>query len=391
MKKIVLLLIFFAVHPILFAQKSTGRMLFVIDSIPVFYDLHPLNDLWEEDIATRIAIKNEQGLKLTGASDIDSITYIFTKAWVSRPDSIKKLPSLKQMEMKDSKWHFHGTPYTGKYVDYYFSGNKSAEGWLLNGKQEGEEILYFQLGQHAKISHYSNGKLKGFCMVYYKNGNIQSRGTYREEWNWIGESYFPNGQIESRGTAPDSAGNYANIDYYSSGKIKRLLNFYRNGSIVQDSAFQKSTLVFKKIEQMKKAANKKEAKKVVAAVIELDSANTDVYGSLGIFMFEHKYFNDAIAAFDKALAIEPYQSYLLMHRALARINKNGPERKWVKPANSETLVLTPFDIKNVPATLRVKICDDLERAAALRTIFANSFDFLLLENAKKYCDIDLRR
>jgi hypothetical protein len=91
------------------------------------------------------------------------------------------------------------------------------------------------------------------------------------------------------------------------------------------------------------------------------------------------------------LEIEPFLIQLLVYRALARINTNGPERKWVKQANSEALILTPFDVKNVPEGLRIEICNDLERAAALRTIYGYSFDFLLIDNAKKYCNVDLRR
>ena len=159
----------------------------------------------------------------------------------------------------------------------------------------------------------------------------------------------------------------------------------------QDSALKKSLLINKIMEQMKKATGKHGAKKIAAAAIKQDSTNADVYSALGFFMFEKKYFSDAIAAFDKALEIEPYLIQILTYRAVARIHKNEPERKWVKTANSETSILTPFDKNNVPLAEREKICSDLKRADALRTIYGNSFDFLLVENAAKYCDMDLRR
>ncbi len=392
MKKIILLLaVLYATHQYPVAQPSTGRMLFVIDSVPVFYDLNPLNDLREEDIASRMIVKNDKGLQLAGASAIDSITYIFTNKYLSRPDSIKQLPSLKQMEMKDSAWHFKGVPYTGKYVEYYFSGNKFREGSLLNGRLHGEEIYYFQNGRMGSVQHYTNGKQTGPGTTYYKNGGIRSKGVNIEDWKGEWESYFPDGLIESRGTAPDSTGCYTMINYLSSGKIKQVLSFYKNGNMKKDSAFDKSILINKMLEQMKKAAGKHAAKKMAAAAIRLNSANADVYSGLGFFMFDKKYFSEAIAAFDKALEIEPYLIQILFYRALARINKNGPERKWVKQENSETPILTPFDKNNVPPAEREKICSDLKRATALRTIFSYSFDFLLVENAAKYCDMDLRR
>lgn len=203
-------------------------------------------------------------------------------------------------------------------------------------------------------------------------------------------AFFPDGLIESRTEAPDSAGNYKLVEYFSSGKIKQVIYFQGNGSFIQDSVMGKSALIFRKIEEMKKAANKKSAKRIAAAVVMLDSTNVDVYGRLGLLMYERKYFSDAVAAFDKALEIAPFSIYLLTYRAIAGINMYPLKRKWVKPANSETLVLTPSNIKNVPVALREKVCNDLERAVTLQTIYT-SFDFLRYENAKKYCEIDLRR
>lgn len=78
-KLILLLALFFAVSENSFAQTSTGHILFVIDSIPVFYDLYPWENLWEEDIATKIVIKNDQHSKLKGTFDIDSITCFLQK------------------------------------------------------------------------------------------------------------------------------------------------------------------------------------------------------------------------------------------------------------------------------------------------------------------------
>ena len=172
---IFLLAIFSSTYLVSIGQTSGGAMLFVIDSIPVLFDPPPTNELWEEDIALRSAVSNTRGLKLEGALDIDSITYIFTKEYIGRPDSIKQLPSLKQMKMKDSAWNLHDKAYTGRYVDYYFSGKKLTEGNLVNGKQDGEEIYYYQNGKVGRISNYRNGKLKGSDITYYKNGRIKIR------------------------------------------------------------------------------------------------------------------------------------------------------------------------------------------------------------------------
>ena len=155
----------------------------------------------------------------------------------------------------------------------------------------------------------------------------------------------------------------------------------------------KSILIFKKLEQLKGAANRKAAKKIAAEVNELDSTNTDVYGRLGFFMLDRNHFDEAIYAFDKALEIEPFLMQLLFYRAYARTKKYESKhpRQWVKKGNSEKLVLNPVNIKSMPAAEKEKICDDVVRADSLRTIYGYSFDLQLVEISKTYCGMDVRR
>jgi hypothetical protein len=53
---------------------------------------------------------------------VDGLVYVFTKEYRQRPDSIKRIPTLKQLEMVGGVWTRNGAPYHGPYIDYYNSG-----------------------------------------------------------------------------------------------------------------------------------------------------------------------------------------------------------------------------------------------------------------------------
>src|SRR3569833_2734898 len=83
-----------------FAQGTGERMLFVIDSIPLYTDPEPWNPITKADIADLNVVRNRDSIKALGWEDVDAISFIFTKSYRNRPDSLKRIPSLRQMEQK---------------------------------------------------------------------------------------------------------------------------------------------------------------------------------------------------------------------------------------------------------------------------------------------------
>src|SRR5690242_10513810 len=103
-------------------QTSNNKILFIIDSLPLLNDPEEWNQLLEEDISDIKVVKSKDSLKLFGFEKFEGVTYIFTKEYRKRPDSLKKIPSLKQLKFENQVWNFNGVPYTGKYIDYFNNG-----------------------------------------------------------------------------------------------------------------------------------------------------------------------------------------------------------------------------------------------------------------------------
>ena len=100
--------------------------MFVVDSIPVIDDPEEGNEIVQRDVADITVIKNKDTLNRLGYSQFDGATFIFTKEYRNRPDSLKQIPSSKQMERKNGVWLFHKVSYTGRFIDYYYSAYAGA-------------------------------------------------------------------------------------------------------------------------------------------------------------------------------------------------------------------------------------------------------------------------
>src|SRR5688572_16117332 len=88
-----------------FGQGSQERVLFVVDSIPIIND--PDEDdgeLSEQDIETATVVTNKSEIEKLGYKDLDKIIFIITKEYTRRPDELKRIPTLAQMERRNGRW-----------------------------------------------------------------------------------------------------------------------------------------------------------------------------------------------------------------------------------------------------------------------------------------------
>ena len=358
----ILLLAFLSISAISFGQNVGEKILFIIDSIPLFNDPEEWNPITQEDIADITVIKNKDSLKRLRPEQLDGIIYIFTKAYRNRPDSLKKIPSLKQMVMKNEVWNLNGIPYSGKYIDYYNSGKIQNEGILLNGKLNGELTVYFKNGNKKLVSNYKDGILNGVWNEYYPNRVLMNSRKYAYG-KMVGHPtyYFVTGQIMDE-IKPKKATIYdTSFSYYSTGKVKQM-KLMKNGqpvfSIKTNDFNTYTTYFFQSINTGKL----KDANKYFYSIWKIDSTSSDTHFKKGLLLMKEFRFDAAIEAFDEALKLEPLMRESLVHRAVARINKyKYPGARPLLKDNKET-PLTLEDIFSIPSDEQVKICTDLRQA-----------------------------
>lgn len=381
MKKIILILLgLFTIYANSFGQTSNDKIMFVVDSIPVIEDPEEGNEILETDISETIVIKNKDTLNLLGYVQFDGVTFIFTKEYRNRPESIKQIPSSKQMEKKNGIWLLHSNPYTGQFLDYYFSGRKQGEGTFQDGRLTGLRKMYYQNGKLAMERKYTAGVENGSENEYYEDGSLKQKGEFengKEEGIW--ESYYPNGQVQLRskyktGEIFDTA-----TTYYSTGKIKEIV-FIKNGKVTPDPSLVKINQLMTKSNESNKEGDTKAAIKFCSKVIELDSTYAVAYFSRGTIKLNEFKFDEAISDFDKALKFEPLSEFALANRAFARIRKYQFASSRTLSQNSEVTVLASKDKVPIPNDEQEIICYDLRKA-----VFLGNKSKMITEALSDYC------
>lgn len=203
MNKIIILVIAFslsALHSL--GQSGQNNVVYIIDSVSVIEDLGE-GDISPNDIADITVIRSKDTLNRLGYGQYDGAIYIFTKAYRNRPDSLKQIPSSIQMEKKNDVWFFHGVPYSGRFIDYYYSGNIEGEGTFAAGKVTGLRTMYYQNGKIKVERNYKDGLENGLDKEYYEDGTLNQKGEFlngKEEGIW--EEYYPNGQVKTTQQLP---------------------------------------------------------------------------------------------------------------------------------------------------------------------------------------------
>jgi len=345
-----------------FAQGSNGKILFVIDSIPVLQDPEYWNQLQEDDIAEIIVINDKNELKRLGRSDLDGITYIFTKSYRNRPDSIKQIPSLKQMKSVDGSWNLNGHPYTGRYIDYYNNGHIQNEGYLVNGKLNGELTIYYKNGMKQSVSNYQNGITHGFRHQYYKNGALMdSREFIFGKDTCGGKHYFINGQIDYETRCGKKKGYDTAYSYYSSGQIKSMLVF-GNKEVVRTKKDEKLAYYNTMFLQAINSGDLKKANQHFYQIWLTDSASEETKFKEGWLLLREGRYDEAIRSLDKALAIEPYIREALLFRGIARIKKYRAIPEHSFPNNPFDIPISIEEFQKIPADELEKVCADLSKA-----------------------------
>ena len=342
-----------------FSQPGNQKVLYIIDSIPLINDPEPWNPILPEDIADYVTITDRDSLHSLGWDKMNCIVYIFTKEYRNRPDSIRRIPSLKQMLLKDGLWTLKEYIYSGKYIDYYNNGKIQNEGALLNGKLNGELIVYYTTGIKKSVTNYKDGIRHGSWIDYYQNGKLMRINEFvNGKRNRTGKMYFINGQLQQelrlkKQTAYDTA-----VAYYSTGLVRDMA-FTKTGFFKQDKKSADLSYHSTMFYQYLRSGDIKAANKSFYQLWLLDSTNIDTYFKEGLILVHEFRFDEAIMKFNKALAIEPMMKEALEQRAIAYIKKYKFETLSITSSEEKSRPLVLEDIIRLPKEEQARICSDI--------------------------------
>lgn len=349
------------------SQAQNEKALFVVDSIPIIEEPKENNSLSQDEINNVVTITKRQTLDSLGYNQLDKVIYVFTKAYVNRPDSLKAIPSTGIMEKRNGTWYLpnNTNPYSGRFIDYYMSGKKQGEGFLFNGRLKGNRKMYYQNGNISADLEYENGISNGSEKSFYEDGKLKEEGVIKNQKKiGLWKSYHPNGQIKN--LTPHNENSLIHgelVSYYSTGKIKSSFK-YKDGIYIKDKNFEKFYRLYNGGQENFKLGNFKSAIKKYTKCIELNPTSADAYFARGTAKLENFEFDEARKDFDKTLEIEPFFTNAYANRAFTIIRKyefaNSRDIKGFKGVKIMSAKKTV-----IPKDAKVMVCKDLNKAVSL--------------------------
>lgn len=339
--------------------QTQGRVLYVVDGIPVVDEPKEDEQPTNEEIDLVKVVTNPDSIKLAGyEGKLDKIIYVTTKAYTQRTDAVKSIPSTKAMARKNGLWQLKDavTPYSGPFIDYFMNGRKQGEGILKDGIIDGIRTMYYPNGNKRYFYTYSNGLENGASEEYFINGKLKQKGSF------IDKKQVGIWQV-----------------FYSTGKLKGESSFINNKQNVSKEEEKFSPLINKGLSLMKEEDYAAAIKKLDAAEkIKQDYADLYFYrGTAKLNVFD---FDKAIIDLDKAIEIEPLYMEAISNRAFTRLRKYQFKDSRTLSKTKEVTILAAKDNVPIPKEDLDKICADLNLGYNLgdRTP-------MILDAMKEYC------
>ncbi len=330
-----------------FSQTDSDRVLFIIDSIPAFNGFNRIagEDLKENEVFSMNKTTVPSILAKYSEFNINSIIYITTKEYSKRPDSLKEIPSMKQMALLNDRWCLKKTerPYSGRYINYYLNGRKHGEGQIVNGKLVGKNLRFFKNGDISKEFLYDNENNLKTEKTFFKNGKIESKNESQNgELHGIWEIYYPNGAIKQRSIFVNGKIDGAAKSFSSQGRLISTKS-YNRGEPIQSKLEKKMSDLYAEGYTMFRTGNFKGSIKKFNKIISIDSLNPPIYLKRAQAKIGLRKFSEAQLDINKALEYEPFLLEARLERALLKIE--------IMKTNLET---NKFSVSELNT-----ICDDL--------------------------------
>jgi len=344
-----------------FGQEENEKVLFVVDSIPIFDELTKEEGNLPEELVDYVnVVTNKADFGKYEIYDFDKIAFVFTKEYSKRSDELKKIPTFpNKFYKKEGKYCLKGSskPYTGRYFEYYLTGFKKDEGFLKGGIDDGHRKTYYKDGNLKLSRNYSKGVKNGEFEKYFSNGKLDYKGAYKND---------------------KKVGVWRR--YYSTGTLKHE-TIYKAGKQKQTDLDKKVKSYFSKGQKLFAKANYEEAVIQYSKAIDLNPNLNELYFHRSrAYLYDFK-FDKSLIDCDKAIELEPLYKDAYSNRAFVRIRKYEFKDGRILSQNKEVTVYASKNNVEIPIEEKTKICNDLRKGYEL-----GDTKPMIIEAIKEYCE-----
>jgi antitoxin component YwqK of YwqJK toxin-antitoxin module len=358
MNKILLCLFLLFISTRCFSQEQ-GRVLFVVDGIPIVDDPDADEQPQNEEVDFVKVVTNPDSIKQASyEGKLDKIIYVTTKAYTQRTAAIKLIPSTKMMVRKNGLWQSKNAtaPYSGPFIDYFMNGRKQGEGTIKDGLVDGVRTVYYSNGNKRYFYTYANGVENGASEEYFINGKLRQKGGFidkKQVGTW--QVFYSTGKLKGESSSVNSKQSLSKAEE----KFYDIMN--KGLSLMKEEDYEG---VIKKLNDAEK--------------LKQDYADLYFYrGTAKLDLFD---FDNALIDLDKAIAIEPLYMEAIANRAFTRLRKYQFKDSRTLSKTKEVTILAAKDNVPIPKDDLEKICADLNLTYTLGDKAP-----MILDAMKEYC------
>ncbi|MBO9155061.1 hypothetical protein ACFOTA_22800 [Chitinophaga sp. GCM10012297] len=333
------------------SSVSKKQQLFLLDSVEIKTSTE--EKLLESQVGFINTVRDPFTLFRLGYGKYDSITFIFTKHYLTLSPEQKNIPSQARLERKkNNRYYFRGEMYTGKVIDYYYSGEIKSEGYYEEGLQKGPLKQYDVNGiltLHNLIVEDSLdlGKTATDSAgnVYYRWKLLLPQGVS------IHEYYYPNGALKKR-TEIDNNRTITS-EYLSSGEMTDSTVFIKGRGIAE--------VIKTKTTERRERLMKIDEYDVA---LKREPNNPKIYMGRSRYHIKNLEYAAALEDVNTCIKLEPQEPDYYGERALVPFFKAAYFDTDHRLQKKDVLAyLRAHPYINIPQAEKVQIMKDLERAA----------------------------
>ncbi|RPD42520.1 hypothetical protein EG028_04925 [Chitinophaga barathri] len=330
---------------------SKQKQLYLLDSAEI-------KTLTEEQLQTSQVgfmntVKDPFTLFKLGYGKYDSVTFIFTKHYLKLSPELKNIPSQARLDKrKNNRYYFRGEMYTGKVIDYYYSGDIKEEGYYEEGLQKGPLKRYDINGiltLHT-VSVADTLDLEG--------ASTDSAGNVYYRWKYVlpgmvlvSEYYYPNGSIKKR------------VQLHQYGTITTK---YLSSGLMTDSSSRIRTSGGPETEKTKTTERRERLLKIdeYAAALKREPGNPEIYLARAYYRLKNLEFDMALEDVNTCISLEPQEPDYYGERALMPVYKAAYFDTDDRLKKKDVLnYLANHPNINIPPAKRTAMMEDLKKAA----------------------------